>query len=329
MSQTPKVLITGSTGFVGSHLVDSLFLKGWDVSSVVRPSSDTAQLEECGFKLIDQSDLLDSELGDYSDFQTLFYLAGITKTIDESQFRKVNADLVTQTLEALWCKNFRGHVVFVSSLAAAGPTIGDHLRQPGDSLTPVSAYGASKLRGEKAVLAWSNRLSVTILRPGAIYGPRERDIFEVLKVLRTGISAAFGNDIYVQMTHVSDVVAGLLAVANQEHCIGKTYFLNDPKAWKYSEVMKICGRLLGKRKIHHFNLPAPLGWGLARLLDMASRLAGKPLSPLTVDKMREISGGSWIADSSELTHDTGWRAEFALREGMHQTIHWYQKEGWL
>lgn len=330
MTKPKKALITGGTGFVGSHLVESLISDGWEVYVLVRGSSSLDNLPESGWIKVDWNTFLEDQSGlDLSKIDVVYYLAGLTKTIDKYQFREVNCKLVDDFLKILELGSFTGHFVLLSSLAAVGPCPEDHLRHEGDEDRPVSYYGKSKLMGEKRALSYSKKFPVTIMRPGAIYGPKEKDILEVIKTLRFGISAAIGPDIEVQLTHVSDIVSGVRSVSENPACFGNKYFLNDCDIWSYKESMKVISEVLGKSHRIHIQLPIFLGAVLVNSIHLISRLKGKPVSPLTRDKFREVTAGSWIADSSLLTQDTNWKRQYDLESGMAQTIDWYRENGWL
>jgi len=330
MTEPKKALITGGTGFVGSHLVESLISDGWEVHVLVRGSSSLENLPVSGWEKVDWNAFLEGKSGlDLSKIDVVYYLAGLTKTIDKYQFREVNYKLVDGFLKVLEKGRFKGHFILLSSLAAVGPCPADHLRHENDQEIPVSYYGKSKLMGEQVVLSYLKKFPVTIMRPGAIYGPKEKDILELIKTLRFGISAAIGPDIEVQLTHVADIVSGIRAVTENTECFGKKYFLNDSDIWSYKESMKVISKVLGKPHRLHIQLPITLGSALVNFIHLISKLKGKPVSPLTRDKFREVTAGSWIADSSLLTQDTGWKRQYDLESGMKHTIDWYREEGWL
>ncbi len=326
-----RAFLTGGTGFVGGHLAERLRAGGWDVRALVRASSKTEILRNSGCECVEGK--LDSEktlLPHLADVDTIFHLAGVTKALSAKGFRAVNGIGTGQLVQAAVKAGFQGRFVLLSSQAAAGPALpGNQLRTEEDNPSPVSLYGRSKLEGERHVWRARRRFPVTILRPGAIYGPREHEIYEIIKPLqRTGITVASGPDICLQMTHVEDVVDAIWRAANEPKAANQTFFITSPEVHRYSEVMSQLGDALGRR-VRMVNLPLRLGWALAGALDTVGRLAGKPISPFGCDKMREVAAGSWLADSSKLTRLCGWQNQWTLNDGLRQTIEWYRQNDWL
>lgn len=326
----PTAFVTGASGFLGSHLVERLQGLGWKVIVLTRSPAAKEKALALGCEAVDRDELQTNPAHfNGAAVSVLFHLAGLTKTIDLNDFNAVNAGFTEEILTSLWASGFRGRVIHISSLAAAGPVQSRAPRRVEMPMKPVSYYGRSKLLGERVAKSWSNRLPITILRPGAIYGPRDKDFLEVLKTLTWGVSLAIGNPLCVQLTHVEDIVDACIKASQSPITIGKAYFVNDPQVWNYDAAMSVLGGLLGHQSVRTIRLPVGLARVLAKGLDFVSRLAGKPLSPFTEDKWREVTAGNWIADSSPLTQDCGWKAKKRLMPGMKETIAWYKAEGLL
>ncbi len=315
---------------MGSHLAAELQQQGWRVLALTRSPKAAETVHSWGCTAVDLHALFnDPRSIDFASIDAVFHLAGLTKTIRMQEFTVVNALLTADILKLIWQAGFRGRFIHISSLAAAGPVSGQQPRTLNQPESPVSYYGKSKLMGERVAKKWARRLPVTILRPGAIYGPRDKDFLEVLKTLQWGVSLAVGGPMCVQLTHVQDVVSACIASAESPECIGKTYFVNDSRVWDYDEAMNVMANHLGVTRVRTVRLPQGLAKGLAQTLDFASRLAGKPLTPFTKDKWREVSAGNWIADSTPLSDDSTWAPSVSLSHGMQETIAWYKDEGQL
>ncbi|MCB2153904.1 NAD(P)-dependent oxidoreductase [bacterium] len=322
--------VTGATGFVGQNLCERLRREEWEVRALVRKTSRTDFLEKIGCEFVQGTLESEKAIGRATaDADAIFHLAGLTKAVRPQEFMKVNASGTKHVLLGAHEAGFKGRFLHLSSLAAAGPAVEGKPRTEDDLPAPVSLYGRSKLKGEQFAARAREAFPVTILRPGAIYGPREHEIYEILKPLKkTGISVSAGPDIDLQMTHVDDVVSALVVTANDSAAANQTYFVNDPQTWPYSRVMELMGDAL-ERRIRQIRIPLAAGWAVGAVLDTAGRIAGRPLSPFGRDKMRELAAGSWIADSGKLTLECGWKAQWALPEGLRQTIRWYRENDWL
>ena len=322
--------VTGGTGFVGQNLCERLRREGWEVRALVRKTSHTEFLARIGCELVRGNLESEKTIGRATtNADVIFHLAGLTKATRPTDFTRVNAAATKHVLLGAHEGGFSGRFVHLSSLAAAGPAPNGRPRREEDPPAPVSLYGKSKLRGERFAERARDVFPVTVLRPGAIYGPREHEIFEIIKPLwKTGISVSAGPDIELQMTHVDDVVSALWVAATDPAAHNRTYFVNDPQTWPYSRVIELMGDALGRR-VRQVRVPLAAGWALGAGLDLAGRIARRPLSPFGRDKMRELAAGSWIADSNLLTRECGWKAKWALPDGLRQTIRWYRENGWL
>lgn len=329
---TRIAVVTGATGFVGGRLCERLRQEGWTVHAVVRGSSRTDHLVDMGCGLVGCGIGWDAvrPLGAVVDgADAVFHLAGLTRTVRPRQFIEVNAEGARVVARAAARVDFGGRFVLLSSLAAAGPAVDGRPRRESDGCRPVSFYGHSKLLGERGARAELGPRPIAILRPGAIYGPHEHQIYEIVKAIhRTGVGVGTGPDVRVQMTHVHDVVDALVACVDVPRMPRGAFMINDRAEYQMSEVMGMIGEALGRR-VRTVQLPAAAGWAAAGALDFAGRVAGKPLSPFGEDKMREICAGAWLADPGRFESRTGWRARRGLGDGLRDTVAWYRRNGWL
>lgn len=327
-----RCFVTGATGFVGGHLCERLIQDGHEVRALARSTSKTALLEKVGARIVvGDMDSINVFAAQAQEVDMVFHLAAITKALRRRDFYRVNYMGTRKLVEGLRRGAFRGRVVYLSSLAAAGPARNPNVpRTENDTEAPVSDYGRSKLKAEKAFFKHLPKgSSGVVLRPGAIYGPREHEIYEVLKVMmRLGIAVKIGSGVSVQLTHVEDVVEGLLRAAFRPEASGRTYILSDPGVWSFDQVVELAGESLGKQ-VRLIPLPLFVGEGLAKVFDIASRIAGKSLSPLTYDKIREMRARYWVGDSSLAEKELEWKPTWDFPRGMQHTIEWYRKEGWL
>ena len=174
-----KTLVTGATGFIGSHLVEELLKGGHRVTCLVRKTSNLQWINGLNVRLIyGDCTIKESLLNAVADFDYIFHLAGLTKAANERDFFSANALGTENLVSAVIEKNpDTKRFVYLSSLAAAGPSCdGTPAKEAGEP-KPVSAYGRSKLEGERIVMRHKNTIPVTVIRPPAVYGPRDKDFY--------------------------------------------------------------------------------------------------------------------------------------------------------
>ena len=319
-----KALVTGATGFVGSHLVEALRRRGDEVTALARSPSKAAALAPLGVRVV-SGDLHDrAALARAVEGQDVVYhVAGVVAARSEADFLAANRDGTRNVVEAAAASP---RVVYVSSMAAAGPTIrGRPLR--GDELPrPVTAYGRSKLAAEQVVTA--SPVAWSIVRPPMVYGPRDQEVLKVFRLARLGIAPVLGDGTQeLSAVHGADLADALIAVAVSSAAERRTYYACHPEVFTGAEMARAVGQAMGRAPIV-LRVPATIGRGVLRLTETAARLAGQT-TILTADKANEFFQPAWIGDPGPLTRDTGWRAARDLRTGLRETYEWYRTAGWL
>ncbi|MBM3163272.1 MAG: NAD-dependent epimerase/dehydratase family protein [Chlorobi bacterium] len=330
MSET--ILVTGSTGFIGARLLHCLEGRDFAVRVLLRPESNARSLPEG----------VDAVRADFSDPDALgravlgvariVHLAGITRARNEEEFDRGNVMPVRNLLAAVREHNpGLKRFVLVSSLAAAGPASeGVHGVRESDEPRPVSAYGRSKLRAERICMDASGTVPVTIVRPPAVYGPGDRDVLQVFRMLSKGVLVSAGNP-FVQrfsMIYVDDLVRGIMEAAYSGNAAGHLYYLTSRQTWSWDDVIAAARPSLGFGKLRRIVLPNPLVYLLGAFGGLAGRLSGKP--PLiNRDKANELVQDYWVCSSEKAAEELGFIAATQLAEGVGKTIAWYRKKGWM
>lgn len=324
-----RALVTGGTGFVGSHLIDALLERGDTVTALVRSRAKGRPLGERGVRLV-HGDLHDPRaLAEAVQGQeAIFHLAGLVAARNRAEFDRTNLEGCRNLVEASVAAEGRPRFVLVSSLAAQGPaTRGHPLGGDGDREPhPVTDYGRSKLAGEQVVRA--SELPWTILRPPMVYGPRDTEVFKVFKLARWGLAPVFG-DGSQELSAVTgiDLARALIAVVAPPEAEGRTYYPCHPVVFTSAEFARAVGRAVGRRVVIP-RLPQWLARGALVLTEAGARLAGRA-TLLTRDKANEFFQPAWTGDPEPLTRDTGWRADHDLTTGLALTARWYRESGWL
>jgi nucleoside-diphosphate-sugar epimerase len=321
-----KTLVTGATGFVGSHLVEALRRREDDVTALARSPAKAAALSPLGVRVV-AGDLHDRAALERAveGQDVVYHVAGVVAARSEADFMAANRDGTRNVIEAAERAGV-GRVVLVSSMAAAGPTIkGRPLR--GDELPrPVTAYGRSKLAAEQVVTA--SPLPWTIVRPPMVYGPRDLEVLKVFRLARLGLAPVLGDGTQeLCAVHGADLADALIAAGTSPAAVGRAYYACHPEIFTGAEMARAVGRTMGKSPAV-IRVPAAIGRGVLMVTEAAARLAGQT-TILTADKANEFFQPAWTGDPEPLTRDTGWRAARDLRTGLEETYRWYRTAGWL
>ena len=200
-----KALVTGATGFVGSHLAEALRRRGDEVTALVRSPAKAAALGPLGVRVLPGGlDDPDSLARAAEGQDVVFHVAGLVAARDEAEFLRVNRD-GTAGLVAAAARARVGRFVYVSSMAAGGPADRGRPLTGTEPPNPVTAYGRSKLAGETAVKAGS--LPWVIMRPPTVYGPRDREVLKVFRMARWGVApvlTTLGDDLRMNANRIGD-----------------------------------------------------------------------------------------------------------------------------
>ncbi len=327
-----KVLVTGSTGFIGKRVVDRLRREGVAVRVLLRPESGVAEpvagIETVRAGYGDAAGLEHAVAG----VDRIIHLAGVTRAPDEAGFLAGNVQPVESLLRAVRSVNpSLRRFLLVSSQAAAGPAASPERGvRESDPPRPVSVYGRSKLLGEEAAVRHAGPVPVTIVRPSAVYGPGDRDILEVFRMLQKGVlvSAGSGRRQRFSMIHVDDLVDGMLVAMRAEAAGGQTYFLASPRPFAWDDVIEAARPALGFGRLLRIDIPVPLVFGLGTLLGAVARMTGRP-TLINRDKASELTQPYWVCSVAKAAGDLGFSASIPLGEGIPSTLGWYRQQGWL
>jgi len=327
-SQT-SVLVTGANGFVGSRLCKYLIAQGFHVIAGVRKTSDCTLLEELNVEyrygdVTDPTSLPEMVAGvDY-----VVHNAGVIKAKKRETYFAVN-ELGTKDLLDTIVKSNPDvtRVVYISSVAAAGPSAKGKPVRESDPPHPITTYGQSKLAGEKMALSFADRLNVVSVRPPAVYGPGDKEILTLFKTVYGHIKPYIGDTSRkLQLVHVDDLCAGIHKALIADTPSGEAYFVAEHQANTMRELMNLLQKACGRWTVPLY-LPAPLFRGIAAISEFSFRLVGAtPM--LTREKVRELNA-SWEMDVSKASDELGFVSQIPFEEGARTTYEWYISEGWL
>ena len=322
--------MTGGTGFIGSHLVEALIRKGVEVRCLLRKSSEPKWIKDLSVTFVrgdcrDQASLKEAVKG----VDQIFHLAGVTKAVNEETYFEMNARGTENLIQA--CLQHNPHLqkfIYVSSQAAAGPSPNGNRKKETDACMPVSAYGRSKRMGEELALAHARELPLLILRPSAVYGPRERDIYTFFKLLSKGINLCTSDpDQRLSLCYVQDVVQAILLAAETQSSQGDIFFISDGQDYPIETIGDAFAQAL---EVHAFRLCVPkwILMGIASFSEYVSSVSKKP-SLINKGKVEEMVQKNWVCDIAKARALLGFDPITRLKQGARLTVDWYRKENWL
>lgn len=323
-----KILITGANGFVGFHLLKVAIESGLEVYAGVRKGSEISHLKdmELRYSYLNYADL-NSLKKDFIDnqYDYIIHAAGVTKAVNDEYYEKVNADFtrnVAIAAESICPEK----VVFISSLAALGPTRygKDNVLMHDSEPHPVTAYGRSKLLAEDYIKALTG-LNWNIIRPTAVYGPREKDLLILIKAIKIGFEIYLGkNKQILSFIHVQDLANAVLQVCFSNH-VHQTYNISDGKKYDAKKLSEIIKKELNKKTL---KITIPI-FILKIIADIMERFSKDKISILNRDKVSELVAENWNCSIEKAQNELSFTPQYNLEKGMKNTILWYKTNKWI
>ncbi len=258
----------------------------------------------------------------------VLHLAAATRARSEAEYRRANVDATANLVAAMRSADpTPGRLVYVSSMAAAGPSIGLAAVTAEDEPRPITAYGRSKLAGERIAIE-AQDLSPIVVRAPAVYGPRDRDLLIYFRLARRGLlPLPAGPERWVQLVHVEDLVRALAAAASGRGRDGGVYQAAEPRAYRWSEVAEMIADAVGRRAVR-VKVPRSLVRAVARVAEAAAGVTGGA-TIVNRDKVRELLAPGWLCDTGPARRELDWEPRWSLPEGLKQTARWYRSNGYL
>jgi nucleoside-diphosphate-sugar epimerase len=324
-----EVLVTGANGFVGSHICEALLAGGYSVRALIRRTSDLTNIKGLPLNFVYGDIRYPEKLPDaVSGVVAVINNAGLVKARYQGDFHRVNCSGTENIIEAVRRHNpGLTRLVHISSTAASGPAPDRCPLTEEHPPNPLTAYGRSKLAAEQALMAVKDRVPSVILRPSAIYGPRDKEMYSFFKTIRLGIRPLFGNgENYINFTYVKDLARVVVKAISIPLISGNIYFVAEKKSYSYREAGAILSSIM-KNKTITLRVPGFAMRIAGRVSEGVSLVRRKP-SIFTMEKTREILARYWLFDTSKIERDLGFSAT-DFRSGAEETIAWYKENGWL
>lgn len=323
-------VVTGSNGFIGSALVQKLLHENIEVRCLIR-NPEASRGDGIKRFVVDYQDPEQiAASGALDDANVIYHVAGVTKALSLSSFRAGNVTPTQNLLQtaAKRCPALT-RFVLISSQAAAGPAQSlDRPMQESDQPAPVEVYGRSKLEAEHLLQNQAHPFPYSIIRPAAVYGPRDVDFLSLFKQLQTGAGIYPGNrDSYVSLIHVDDLVGGIINAAHTRAAENQTYYLTHETAVSWQEIYRCLSDLLDKR-IFELNVPFPIIALAGKIGDIIARVTGK-VTVLNSKKIALARPRYWTCTAEKARTEINFQPAINMGQGFKETIAWYQMEGWM
>ncbi len=319
-----RALVTGATGFIGSHLVERLVSEKWKVTCLVRASSrlDFIKRHPVDFVVGSPNDSESLERA-VSDQDYIFHLAGQIRSTSRKVYDIANHQLTRNLVQACLRKNRNlKRFVYVSSISAAGPSPPVRYSEESEPPSPTSEYGRSKLRGEEAVQEAWHLIPTIIIRPPNVYGPRQQETELLIKTIQKRIVPVLHEEKdMTSLIYIKDLIQGILLAAYAENTKGQIYYLTDGKGYSWRKII-----FTAKKHVLGNSLFIPLPEEIIYFpLWVVDILKGAGLiKPFLGRKfLKAMVQTPWLFSSSKAERDFGFQARYSLNQGIKETVAYY------
>lgn len=219
-------------------------------------------------------------------------------------------------------------VVITSSLTACGPSLDGKPCTEKTLEHPITRYGKSKFFQEQLAKSYMDKLPITIVRAPAVYGPRDTEIYLVLKTYKKGLMTLVGfNKKQLSLVHVDDLVEGHYLAAISENSKGETYFISSDEIYDWIQIGEIISKAMGKKAIT-IRIPHSIVYVVASIAEFFSIFSSKAAT-FNIEKARDFVQQHWTCDISKAEEELGFKPKISLEDGMKSTVEWYRKMQWL
>ena len=322
-----KVAVTGASGFVGSSIAAQLAECGHQVRLLLRATSSRRFLPEAPWEVVEGDITQPSSLYPFLEgADVVIHAAGLVKARRKEEFDAVNAVGVENLLAAAAQSPGLSRFVYLSSLAAHGPSPGGSPRPLTAAAAPVSAYGSSKARGETAVENSPLAGRSVTLRLPVVYGPNDLALLPFFQLVQRRVAPLlWGGRNVLSIIYIRDAARAATALATTGAPVGgKTYTADDGNHYSWRQLLSHIEATLDRKALL---LPMPLwAYQSAALISQAyGALAGKAV-PLSPDKVTEMRQPYWISDNRAIEADLGWRPQVSFSQGAGITAAWYKEQ---
>lgn len=325
-----RVLLTGASGFLGSHCARELIQSGHSVTALLRSTSSREALRDLPLHIYQAQIPQEQTLGDALEVDAVIHVAGAVKALHNEDFFRVNeqgtAYLVREILKRPHPPRLFLHI---STIAVLDPSRdGSDFCRPAISCHPLSAYGQSKQAAELALEPLKGRMRVLILRPPVLYGPGDRELLPLFQSVSAGLLPVYRRgEQLLSLCYVEDVARAIGQMLENEGTDDGTYCLDSGEVQTWLSLAESLEQVLG-RKARILRVPDPLFAAAACFTQIISRIRRRP-SAFSPDKMKDLRQAAWVCGYQKLHERFAWKPKVLFKEGAKRTLRAYLESGWI
>jgi nucleoside-diphosphate-sugar epimerase len=312
-----RVLVTGATGFLGSHIAETLVQHGFKVRCTLRPSSSLKWLQNLDIEKVNVN------FNDEASLQTacqnvdiVIHNAGITRAKSDAEFFEVNTE-ATERLSKAAIKAKVSRFIFISSLEARGPD---------GFTTAISSYGESKLEAERRLTSLQNGLEIILLRPAGVYGPRDTDLLTLFQLANYGVLTIPATNSQLQPVHGRDVAEAVLASIQGKAHPGP-FEIAEANTYSWQDMASMLEVAMNK-KLSIIKIPREVFLTAGYASETFSKLFNQA-PKLDRRRAKSLAYYTYTCNTQPFKEAFGWQARILLQEGLKETAEWYKQNNWL
>ena len=321
-----KILLTGISGFLGSHVAALLNHQGHEIFALIRKTSKLDHLSFPFHRIESELPNIENLIPILSQVDVVIHIAGKVKALSQKEFEETNA-LGTHNLAqaCLQANPIPKLFIYISTIAVINPSMdGNDFCIPAERCHPLSWYGQSKLDGEKALQCLKGKMRTLILRPPVLYGPRDQELFTLFKTINRGFAPLYGNGSNkLSLCYVKDVANCVLDLVQKFPTQDEIYCLDDGSIHTWKSLAQNIANNLNK-KIYLLPIPRFLFSLGALFTELYAKLSSKA-QIFTLNKIKEMKQASWVCGYEKLEKHRGWKPKTSLVNGLEKTIAWFKQ----
>lgn len=327
-----NIVVTGANGFLGSFICEEFINKGHIVYAFVRSGSSLKNIQDIPVNIInpiynDSKTLSESLLKISPDL--IIHAAGVTSATKKDDFYNVNFGYTKNLIDAVnktKLDNLK-KIIFISSLAAQGPGPDEDLTTAITATNkpkPVCNYGKSKLLAENYIISNSSAPYI-ILRPTAVYGPRDTDCIQCFKLIQNGIEIHLGfKESFTSFIYVKDLAKIIALLSHNATLNNKTYIVSDNKSYSHTDFLNTIKTTLHKNTVK-IRCPLTIVFLIATFGTIIGNLFNRRIL-LNREKYFILRERNWQAIDLALTKDLNFCEFHSLADGVLETAKWLNKK---